>query len=251
MVADNAVFTYPLLPSHEYATPRSSAHPHPTFAPPYASVSGLIPNQTTTSWPELPSPTDHGERFGNAAWSSLWAEFNVTAPPFTTTASPTPVPSSELVKPPPLPLLQDAEKDGDAGLGRFPPGFMHGFAGAALQVEGAVKNEGRGPSLTEYSLKSRYSETEGGGPPDLANLNYYLYKQDIARLAAAGVQSYSFSISWSRILPFGVTGSPINQQGLDHYDDLINTVLEYGMTPVATLHHFDAPLYFNSNSSWQ
>ncbi|KAK7697258.1 hypothetical protein SLS64_013743 [Diaporthe eres] len=128
---------------------------------------------------------------------------------------------------------------------------MHGFAGEALQVEGAVKNEGRGPSLTEYSLKSRYGSVDGGGPPDLANLNYYLYKQDIARLAAAGVQSYSFSISWSRILPFGVAGSPINQEGLDHYDDLINTVLEYGMNPVATLHHFDAPLYFNSNSSWQ
>lgn len=128
---------------------------------------------------------------------------------------------------------------------------MHGFAGAALQVEGAVKNEGRGPSLTEYSLKSRYGSVDGGGPPDLANLNYYLYRQDIARLATAGVQSYSFSISWSRILPFGVAGSPINQEGLDHYDDLINTVLEYEMNPVATLHHFDAPLYFNSNSSWQ
>lgn len=57
----------------------------------------------------------------------------------------------------------------------------------------------------------------------VTDLNYFMYKQDIARLAAAGVPHYAFSISWSRIMPFGVPGSPINQEGIDHYDDLINT----------------------------
>ena len=72
-------------------------------------------------------------------------------------------------------------------------------------------------------------------------MNYYLYKQDIARLAAIGVPYYSFSISWSRIVPFGVANSPINQQGLDHYDDVINTCLQYGIKPIVTLVHADAP----------
>lgn len=49
-------------------------------------------------------------------------------------------------------------------------------------------------------------------------MNYYLYKQDIARLAALGIPYYSFSISWTRIVPFGEAGSPINQAGLDHYE---------------------------------
>ena len=78
---------------------------------------------------------------------------------------------------------------------------------------------------------------------EVTDLNYYLYKQgmschlsrrdsvaeyrsDIARLAAIGVPYYSFSISWTRIVPFGVADSPINEQGLAHYDDLINTLIE-------------------------
>jgi beta-glucosidase/6-phospho-beta-glucosidase/beta-galactosidase len=50
----------------------------------------------------------------------------------------------------------------------------------------------------------------------VANENYYLYKQDIERLAAMGVKYYSFSIAWSRIVPFGFAGTPVNKQGLDH-----------------------------------
>ena len=72
-------------------------------------------------------------------------------------------------------------------------------------------------------------------------MNYYLYKQDISRLAAIGVPYYSFSISWSRIVPFGVANSPVNTQGLDHYDDLIKTCLQYGIKPIVTLVHADAP----------
>lgn len=201
----------------------------------------------TTTWASVPSPTDSTVKYGNIAWSSLWADFNITAPPFTTTVSPTPISSAELVKPTPLPF----ETLGSSTPFKFPKDFSFGFAGAALQVEGAVKNEGRGPSFTELELKGRYSEVVGGGAPDITNLNYYLYKQDIARLAAVGVKSYSFSISWPRILPFGVPGSPVNQEGIDHYDDLINTILEYGMEPIVTLHHFDAPIYYATNTSWQ
>ena len=97
----------------------------------------------------------------------------------------------------------------------------------------------------------RYSLLKGGGPPDITNLNYYLYKQDIARLTAVGVKSYTFTISWSRILPFGAAGSPVNKEGIYHYDDLINTILEYGMEPIVTLNHFDTPSYFTTGTSWQ
>jgi beta-glucosidase/6-phospho-beta-glucosidase/beta-galactosidase len=71
-----------------------------------------------------------------------------------------------------------------------------------------------------------------------------LYKQDIERIAAMGVKYYSFSIAWSRILPFALPGTPINQAGLDHYDDVINFILEKGMIPSVTLLHFDTPLQF-------
>lgn len=95
-------------------------------------------------------------------------------------------------------------------------------------------------------------------------MNYWLYKQDIARLAAIGVPNYSFSISWTRIVPFGKVGSPINEEGLRHYEDVVETCLEYGIRyvvagmlgfggkgradrldgcrPIVTLTHADPPL---------
>ena len=72
-------------------------------------------------------------------------------------------------------------------------------------------------------------------------MSYYLYKQNHARLAGIGVHHYSFSVSWTRIVPFGVAGSPINVKGLEHYDDVINSCLANGLVTIATLDHFDSP----------
>lgn len=83
----------------------------------------------------------------------------------------------------------------------------------------------------------------------VTNENYYLYKQDLKRLAAMGVKYYSFTISWNRILPFVLPGTPVNQEAIDHYDDLINTCIEFGITPIVTLNHFDTPSIFVTNSS--
>lgn len=73
-------------------------------------------------------------------------------------------------------------------------------------------------------------------------MNYYLYKQDIVRLAAMGIPYYSFSISWTRVVPFGVVGSPINTAALGHYQDVIETCIDNGITPIVTLSHADNPL---------
>jgi beta-glucosidase len=72
---------------------------------------------------------------------------------------------------------------------------------------------------------------------------------DIARIAALGIKTYSFSISWSRILPFG-SGS-INEAALAHYDDLIDTCHQYGVIPMVTLYHWDLPLFLqNTYGGW-
>lgn len=78
----------------------------------------------------------------------------------------------------------------------------------------------------------------------ITNENYYLYKQDIERLASIGVKYYSFSIAWTRILPFALPGTPINEQGIQHYSDLIDFVLSKGMVPTVTMFHFDTPMQF-------
>jgi beta-glucosidase len=48
---------------------------------------------------------------------------------------------------------------------------------------------------------------------DVGDLQYYLYKEDIARLTALGANAYSFSLFWTRIYPFALAGSPVNQAG--------------------------------------
>lgn len=213
-----------------------------TYAHKYEALKHLIGQVSTSTWgnwdpeaTEMPSDTD--DPYGQAAFSSMWKSAwttesmaNFSRGIYSTTVEPTPIPSSELVLPPSDPFTFDDKLS-------FPKDFMLGVAGSAAQIEGAVADEGRTPTVLERPI-------EGGSNNFVTNENYYLYKQDIARIAAMGIKYYSFTIPWSRILPFVLPGTPVNQKALDHYDDLINTVLEYGMLPVVTLNHFDVPLMF-------
>src|SRR5713101_7799155 len=47
------------------------------------------------------------------------------------------------------------EKEG--ALSAFPPGFVWGVSSSALQIEGALDEDGRGPSI--------WDQTKGGDPP--------------------------------------------------------------------------------------
>lgn len=165
--------------------------------------------------------------------------YNVTVP-FTTTVSPTPVAKSELVYPPALYTACPKVADTCVNCYKLPKDFIWGVAGSAFQVEGGLTSAGRGPSLLDVfgSLPNKDDLANA----EVAQMNYWLYKQDIVRLAAIGVPFYSFSISWTRIVPFGEVGSPINTAGLEHYEDLIDTCLEHGIRPIVTLSHNDAPL---------
>jgi beta-glucosidase/6-phospho-beta-glucosidase/beta-galactosidase len=159
---------------------------------------------------------------------------NFTKGIYSTTVSPTPVPTSDLVLPPPDVL---APQDCYA----FPADFILGVAASAVQIEGAIADEGRTPA----GLDVLYLRTPGTEGDFVANENYYLYKQDIERIAAMGVRYYRFSIPWNRILPFALPGTPVNKQGLAHYDDLVNFVIEKGMLPAIVLHHNDSPFQFS------
>ncbi|CRG87319.1 hypothetical protein PISL3812_04336 [Talaromyces islandicus] len=172
----------------------------------------------------------------------------------TTTVAATPVPTTELIPPPGLyyssfPSGQQIAKVARNDTWRFPKNFWWGVASAAYQVEGAVKAEGRGPSIWDVLLHRVAGYAQFNETGDITANQYYMYKQDIARIAALGVKTYSFSISWSRIFPFG--NGEVNQLALDHYDDVINTCLEYGVEPSITLYHWDLPLHLqNSYGGW-
>ncbi|KAF7303811.1 Glycoside hydrolase family 1 protein [Mycena indigotica] len=233
----------------------SSAGPTPTF-PPVGSI-----------------PRD----FSAAGLEAIWDLVGpVQAPPFTTTVAPTSTTVALPSSPPPLypSFYAPAPKDILPGL-KFPPGFKFGVATAAYQVEGATKNEGKGPTLWDWNSRQPgavFDNTTGMSNSfsfsgvvdfytgDIVDLQYYLYKEvanpswclphaliDVGRMSSELLRSASMpipfpSISWARILPFGTKDSPINQAGLKHYSNLIDYHIAHGVEPVVTLFHWDTPL---------
>lgn len=237
-------FSYTVLTSTRYATAVPSPLSLPTtYAPPFSIASSLLPaNATYTTYSLNRNATALQDgRYGQGAYARLWAplSYNSTVP-FTTTVSPTPVASSELVFPPALYTACPQSADDCINCYKLPQGFLWGVAGSAFQIEGGLTSDGRGPS--DIDIFGALPNPDDEANAVVADMNYWLYKQDIARLAAIGIPYYSFSISWTRIVPFGEVGSPINTAGWAHYDDLINTCLQYGVTPIVTLSHNDAPL---------
>jgi beta-glucosidase len=121
----------------------------------------------------------------------------------------------------------------------FPPAFLWGTATASYQIEGAVAEDGRGESIWD-----RFSHTPGnianGDTGDVACDHYHRYREDVDLMADLGLNAYRFSIAWPRLFPNG-DGRP-NPAGLDFYQRLVDRLLERGITPMATLYHWDLPL---------
>ncbi|GFQ08591.1 beta-glucosidase 34 [Phtheirospermum japonicum] len=120
----------------------------------------------------------------------------------------------------------------------FPEGFVFGTASSAYQYEGAVKEDGRGPTIWDKFAHS-FGKVVDFSNADVANNQYHLYPEDVQLMKDMGMDAYRFSISWSRIYPNG-TGE-INQAGFDHYNNLINALLAQGIEPYVTLFHWDLP----------
>jgi beta-glucosidase len=120
----------------------------------------------------------------------------------------------------------------------FPNGFLWGTATSAYQIEGAVNEDGRGPSIWD-SFAHTPGKILDRSHADHANDHYHRYKEDVALIKALGAKAYRFSIAWPRVFPQG-SGTP-NPKGLDFYDRLVDELLASGIEPFATLYHWDLP----------
>jgi beta-glucosidase len=121
---------------------------------------------------------------------------------------------------------------------RFPPNFLWACATAAYQIEGAVNEDGRKPSIWD-TFSHTPGKTFQGETGDVADDSYHLYREDVKLLKNLGVGGYRFSISWSRIFPDG-TGQP-NEKGLAYYQRVVNELLKNNIVPYITLFHWDLP----------
>ncbi|XP_020259696.1 beta-glucosidase 18-like [Asparagus officinalis] len=121
----------------------------------------------------------------------------------------------------------------------FPQAFLFGTSTSAYQIEGAVSEGNKG--LSNWDVFSHLpGKIHDGSNGDVADDHYHRYLDDIELMHSLGVNSYRFSLSWSRILPRGRFGE-VNPVGIEFYNNLIDALLVKGIQPFVTLSHFDIP----------
>ena len=129
----------------------------------------------------------------------------------------------------------------------FPSDFTWGVATAAYQVEGAVMEGGRGPSIWDT-----FTHTPGlsfnGDTGDIAADHYHRWEEDLDLLVTLGVPAYRFSLSWSRLQPDG--RGPLNREGVDFYRSLLTGLEKRNIHPLVTLYHWDLPQALEDEGGW-
>lgn len=120
----------------------------------------------------------------------------------------------------------------------FKKNFIFGTATASYQIEGAYNEDGKGLNIwdTFSHLDGKIANNDNG---DIALDHYHKYKEDVQEMVKLGIDSYRFSISWSRVIPKGV--GEINLKGIAFYNNLINELIENNIVPSVTLYHWDLP----------
>ncbi|MVN85763.1 beta-glucosidase [Deinococcus sp. HMF7620] len=129
----------------------------------------------------------------------------------------------------------------------FPDGFVWGAATAAYQIEGAVQEGGRGPSIWD-TFAHTPGRVRGGQTGDVACDHYHRFAEDVALLRELGVGAYRFSVSWPRVQPGG--RGRANPAGLAFYDRLTDELLAAGLEPWVTLFHWDLPQELEDAGGW-
>ena len=130
---------------------------------------------------------------------------------------------------------------------RFPDDFLWGASTSAYQIEGSPLADGAGASIWQRFAHSP-GLTTNGDTGDVACDHYNRWRDDVSLMKQLGLQAYRFSISWSRVLPDG-TGA-VNKRGLDFYERLVDALLAEGITPNATLFHWDLPVALDDRGGW-
>ncbi|WP_019907310.1 GH1 family beta-glucosidase [Thermoanaerobacter indiensis] len=130
---------------------------------------------------------------------------------------------------------------------KFPKDFVWGTATSSYQIEGAVNEDGRTPSIWDT-----FSKTEGktykGHTGDVACDHYHRYKEDVEILKEIGVKAYRFSIAWPRIFP---EEGKYNPKGMDFYKKLIDELQKRDIVPAATIYHWDLPQWaYDKGGGW-
>jgi beta-glucosidase len=129
----------------------------------------------------------------------------------------------------------------------FPEGFLWGAATASYQIEGAVREDGRGPSIWDTFSRTP-GRTYRGDTGDVACDHYHRLEEDLDLMSEIGLKAYRFSVAWPRVQPDGVGAA--NQKGLDFYRRLVDGLRQREIEPMLTLYHWDLPQALQDRGGW-
>lgn len=130
---------------------------------------------------------------------------------------------------------------------RFPATFTWGVATSAFQIEGAATEDGKGESIWDRFCRvpGAIADASNG---DVACDHYHRLESDLDLIAALGVDTYRFSVSWPRVQPLGA--GAWNERGLAFYDRMVDGLLARGVQPCLTLNHWDLPQALQEAGGW-
>jgi beta-glucosidase len=129
----------------------------------------------------------------------------------------------------------------------FPASFRWGVATSSYQIEGAVAEDGRTPSIWDTFCRVPGAVTDGVHG-DVACDHYHRMPQDVALIKSLGVDTYRFSVAWPRVQPDG--RGAVNPAGMAFYDKLVDELLAVGIDPWVTLYHWDLPQVLEDAGGW-
>ncbi|QIP83120.1 beta-glucosidase [Streptomyces sp. Tu 2975] len=132
-------------------------------------------------------------------------------------------------------------------LAALPQDFVWGTATSAYQIEGAVAEDGRSPSIWD-TFSHTPGKIAGDDHGDVACDHYHRWREDIALMKQLGTNAYRLSVAWPRVVPGG--DGAVNVKGLDFYDQLVDGLLEAGITPSVTVYHWDLPQALQDRGGW-
>jgi len=136
---------------------------------------------------------------------------------------------------------QDARARDEFHYGEFPDDFKWGASTAAYQIEGAWDRDGKGESIWDRFTHNASCRALHGENGDDACKSYDMFDKDLELIKELGLDTYRFSIAWSRIFPTGRKESGPIPEAVDYYNYVIDSLIANDVTPLITLYHWDLP----------
>lgn len=123
----------------------------------------------------------------------------------------------------------------------LPPQLKFGTATAALQIEG-------GDTRNNWYRFCEQNRTKDGTHCIVADDHWNRYEEDIGLMQEMNQQLYRMSVEWSRIEP---EPGRFDEEALRHYRNEIGLLIDRGIQPLVTLHHFSHPIWFEDKGGWE